>query len=235
MKSKKRECFDPKITSKEKKILYKLIDIISKILKKHDIKWIPIGGNLLAIYRHNSLLIPWNNDYNIVVEEKKVKTALDILEKELPKYEAKIVYFRRWDYPKGKLYKIFFKPNHSKYKNSIVSFKKYTHTWPFVDLFVNCKKDFKQHVSQYAHNILPDEKLKSIKINGIQTYVPVNGERNLEVYKRTSMLNKCVAQSYMHKFEKSVKCYGKKQASWGEGCCTKKGCKTRKTKKNKNS
>ena len=46
-----RKCFTPKITLNERKAFLRLINITNNILKKHNIDWIPIGGNLISVYR----------------------------------------------------------------------------------------------------------------------------------------------------------------------------------------
>jgi hypothetical protein len=206
-KIKDRVCFDPKISSKEKEIFIELIKIVSNILKKNNIKWIPIGGNLLALYRHNNLLIPWDDDYDIVIEEDKVNLALNILKKELPKYNANIIEFRKWGKKNGKLYKVFYKKNHPKYKNYLSNYKKYQHTWPFIDIFVNVEHMDK--LVDYAHNLKYTEyPLKKKIIEGIELYVPTRGPRTFQKYKESGMLTECRDDTYMHKFEKRMKCSG---------------------------
>jgi hypothetical protein len=207
--AKNRICFSHKINNNELKCYTDLIIIVNKILTIHNIDWIPIGGSLLAIYRHNNLFIPWDDDYDIVFDETKIEYALQILKKELPKYGANLVYFRKWK-QKGDILKIFFNSNHINYKNTIVNHGKFT--WPFVDIFINTDKNDNNCLANY--NLTKQEyPLEKRIVNGIIVKVPTKGKRSYKHFKHANLLTICKEDSYNHKHEKHIKCIGNNETT----------------------
>ena len=113
-------------------------------------------------------------------------------------------------YKSGRLYKIFFNKNHSKFKNTIYQPKSYKHTWPFIDIFVNVNKNYNDNALNHIYNLQYNEfPLKKIKINGIKLYLPTNGYRIYNKFKKDKLLTICKSQKYMHKYEKKMECEGK--------------------------
>lgn len=207
-----RQCFTEKMEPSEKDCLYKLVRLISNILEKHKIDWMPVGGSLLAIHRHQKIKIPWDDDYDMVLSEQQEKRGLEILENELPKYGAQIIKFRTW--LGGHLYKISWNRD-GIYKNIVyphhtnVQGNECKYCWPFVDLFVGINKGKKRLFSAYA--IKPEEyPLKKITIEGMNFQVPTNGFRTYEKFNKDSCMKIALEQEYSHKREKSEKCIGPK-------------------------
>ena len=200
-------CFDRKMNNHEKNLYFKLIKLVVNVLEKNNIKWIPTSGNLLAIYRYNKLFNQWDDDFDIVIEEKYANKVMDILKKELPNY---IGYSKRkWD-SKGFINKIFFKETYSPHvypTNFLPEENKPNLTWPFIDIFINTKNNYNWNTT---HNLKYSEfPLKVKKINGIKVYIPTNGIRNYNNFKRKKILENCEHQNYSHKYQLHIKCIGK--------------------------
>lgn len=204
-----RKCFSPKITEAEKECLYSLIKIVSKIFKKNNIYWIPTGGSLLAIYRHNKLSIPWDDDYDITIRNRDKVKAIKILKTELPKFQANISFRHTWK--GGLLFKIYWENNKKKYLNVIKQFedKNKEYSWPFIDLFVDVKNDFRElgafPLSKY------DFPLKEKNIEGIKINIPTKGIRNYKSFLKKGHIHTLIEQYWSHKYEKHIPCVGPKK------------------------
>ena len=206
-----RNCFTPKMTQSEQKCLYTLVKLIYNIFKKNNIHWIPTGGSLLAIHRHNKLTIPWDDDYDITIRNKDKDKAIKLLKTELPKYNANITFRKIWK--GGDLYKIYWTFNNNIFKNTIRSFniptKKYT--WPFIDLFINVKNDFRSlgafPLSKY------DYPLKEVNIEGMLIKIPTNGIRKFSTFFNRGFITTFKEQLWSHKYEKKLDCIGKKETN----------------------
>jgi hypothetical protein len=202
-RNKQHKCFDTRLTNVEKSSYIQLIKTMNNILIKHNIDWIPVGGSLLAIYRHKNIFIPWDDDYDIVINNKQIDKALHILKLELPKHHIQLNYHRKWNQG-GDLYKISYMPNHPKYKNVIKKYGKYT--WPYIDIFTGSKNI---NTCLSLHNLNKSEyPLKTILVNGILLKVPTNGSRNYNTFSKKDLLTTCYEKSYVHKYEKNIKCIG---------------------------
>ena len=210
---KKLRCFHPKMNNYEIKLYYELIKLVTDTLENNNIKWIPVSGNLLSIYRYNKLFNPWDDDFDIVIENKYANKVMKILKKELPNH---IGYSKRkWD-SKGYINKIFFKKSYSPHvyhTNFLPEENRPNLTWPFIDIFINLKKNNNWNS---AHNLSYNEfPLKIKNIDGIKVYLPTNGNRNYNNFKKKKLLENCEDQNYSHKYQLHIKCIGK----------TKKKCK----------
>lgn len=198
-----RGCFEPKMTKDEYNLYIELIKIVSTILEKHNIDWIPVSGNLLAIYRHNSIFIPWDDDFDMVVKKEDVDRTIKVLEEELPNSNYNANMWNNSWYLGGMLYKIYF----NKEKCNIVSTyndKKYT--WPFIDLFVDVPKNSNWFS---LHNLEEFEyPLISKYIEGIHIKVPSKGTRSYESFKKQGLFENCIKQNTSHKLEKQIDCKG---------------------------
>ena len=210
----KRKCFTSKMNKNELNALYFLVNTTGKILNKEKIDWIPCSGNLLAIYRHNSLIIPWDDDYDMVVNKKQETQAIDILTKKLPKYNCKI---SKWTTRDGcTIYKIYLEKNHPIYGQFLTDYHdhkkkkiwKINYTWPFIDLFVG---DCKRKTPLTSASLLDEEyPLKKVIINGLTLRHPTKGLRSYKSFKEKGYLNTLLEDGYSHKHEKRMECKGNK-------------------------
>ena len=144
------------------------IRILVNIFEKYNIEYIPCGGTLLGLIRHQGL-IPWDDDIDISVSEK----YSDIFEKEEFIKELKynnIGIVRHWV---G--YKIFPFDGIDILKKDNVSV--YDYKWPFIDLFfsenengeIKLKKIPKQ--MHFEKDVYP---LKKYKFEDFEIYGPNN-------------------------------------------------------------
>ena len=186
------------MNANEKKLYYKLIKLVSKVLENNNIKWIPTSGNLLSIYRYNKLFMPWDDDFDMVVEDKYSDIVINILKKNLPKY----IGFTKRKYNNGLLYKIFFKKSYSKYvfpTNFLPEEKKQNLTWPFIDLFINNKSNYNWDISNNLN--YNENQLKNKIVNGIKVYIPTIGIRSYNNFKK---IIKIVLITVIHKYQLSI-------------------------------
>lgn len=210
-KSNNIQCFSKRLTLIEKECYLELLKNINIILNKYNIIWMPSGGNLLALYRHNDLFIPWDDDIDIVIEDKKTKIAIEKLEKELPR-DISIKFYKYID--NGKLYRVFFNNNNNKYKKILkdVYQNNIQMKYPFIDIFIDNKLNNKVSKSSecfFPNNILSSEfPLKQKKFYDIIINYPINGNRSYENFKKFDHIDICYDRGWSHKFSKNIKCKG---------------------------
>lgn len=218
-------CFQKMLTKKELECFIDLLKIIEKIFDKHKIDWIPVSGSLLSLYRHQDLMIPWDDDCDITVSKDKKDLAIKLLIEEAPKYNCKLVFAN--NYSKGKNYKFFFNKNkyNKKYNNIITEHNNYyrkikekaeSFNWPFVDIFIDVKDKTKDK-NLGAFNLDKTEyPLKKINIRGIHFKYPTNGVRNYDNFKKRGDIDNCISNSWNHKTELPILCLGNKKVKCNE-------------------
>ena len=215
----KRKCFSSKISVEERNCFIRLIKIVNGILSKHNITWIPIGGNLLSIYRYKTLILPWDDDFDFVVEKDKVKEAITALRKELPRNGCKISPFARWNATGSILYKIYFDNDHKCIKNKLKR-RGRPFNWPFIDFFAGSKMDNGySHVLNFRKTNMArdisetDYPLINIKCEGMNIKVPGSGFRSYEEFLKKGIIKTCFDDSWSHKYEKHIYCSGQNKKS----------------------
>lgn len=212
-----RKCFTPKITLNERKAFLRLINITNNILKKHNIDWIPIGGNLISVYRYGTLILPWDDDFDFVVRKKYINKAITVLKNELPKYKCKIIALKKWKATNSILYKIFslknyYTPNHKVYRNNRIF------NWPFLDLFVDSDDEYTSRNNEniyifrstnMAQDLTYNEyPLITLNCDGLDIKVPSRGFRSYDFIKKKNTLDICYDDDFIHKYDINVKCNG---------------------------
>ena len=211
-----RKCFTPKITNNERQSYIKLISITNYILKKYNIDWIPIGGNLLSVYRYKTLILPWDDDFDFVINKNHISKALTILKKELPKYKCKIIPTMKWHTTKSILYKIFFEDS-AILENRKIKLKNVVYNWPFLDLFAGSINDtnstnnniYNFRSTEMAQDLnIWEYPLKMIECDGIKIKIPTKGFRSYDSFKNKNIIKNCYDDTYIHKHERHIKCIG---------------------------
>lgn len=72
------------------KKLYKMMFVVHNTLLRNNIPYMADGGTLIGAIRHKGI-IPWDNDLDILVDERDVKTILSRqFRKELERYDMKV-------------------------------------------------------------------------------------------------------------------------------------------------
>lgn len=198
-----RRTFETKTNANERTCLRELVRTVGDIFKKRNITWMPCCGNLLAIYRHKNWLIPWDDDFDLVVHHKQHEDALRALEEDLPsgmKLSKHNSPSPQW----GALYKVSFTPDHPDY--GPVLYRHGNYTWPFVDVFIGGTETGAVGVRDIDDDELP---LREFRVDGLTLYHPSRGSRSMEAFaKQTDLMKMCKDVDYMHKYERSVKTNG---------------------------
>lgn len=209
--NKRRKCFSIKMTNEEKKCYIELIKNVSNILEKHNIKWIPVAGNLLALYRHDNIFIPWDDDFDFVVDDRNKKNIINILKKELPLIGIEISFQKKWG-KNGHLYKIYFNKNNKMFQHIIRKFPFVKFNWPFVDLFLNCDNTENKNLLDNLYNLQKNEfPLKCKKTDGINICTPTNGNRTYKSFKDNNYFKECKEASLFEGHMSLINvCKGKK-------------------------
>lgn len=209
----KRVCFAQNLNENERSLLVELVKTTGGILDGHGIPWIPVGGNLLAVYRHNKFIIPWDDDYDITIRDEDAPRALAALSKQLVKIGATVTKigqvagytraFEEW----GILYKVHFQPDDT--KPDIRQFLDKKYTWPFVDIFIGGTETGPMGVKAITDEDLP---LRDVIVDGILMHLPSRGPRSLESFmQRPALMKNGVEQMHSHRFESYCGCTGPKE------------------------
>lgn len=206
----KRVCFAQNLNENERTLLVELVKTTGGILDGHDIPWIPVAGSLLAVYRHDKFIIPWDDDYDITIREEDAPRALAALSKQLVKIGATLTKVGQqagvedW----GILYKVHFQPDDT--KPDIRQFLGKKYTWPFVDIFIGGTETGPMGVKAITDEDLP---LSNVIVDGISMHLPSRGPRSLESFmQRPELMKNGVEQMHSHRFESAYcGCTGPKE------------------------
>ena len=111
-----RMCFAQNMTPQELECLVELVRTVGSILDAEHIAWSPVAGSLLGVYRHGSLVIPWDDDYDIAVLRSDEERALQALRKQLPDCQCRLTHLGKMG-PKswGTMYKASFDVGHPRF------------------------------------------------------------------------------------------------------------------------
>ncbi|MDJ1480708.1 LicD family protein [Cytophagaceae bacterium YF14B1] len=119
--------------SDDKELIRKLLKIISTIGNELDIKLILEGGTLLGYVRHG-MIIPWDDDVDIAINELEIKLFLDALTFN----HSNVIEYDLFHEEKGcKFYKIWLKEGYS--------IPNCHHKWPFIDIWM--LKEVNNHIT----------------------------------------------------------------------------------------
>lgn len=174
------------MSQSNKKEIDTLLEIISKTLDKHDIKYWIMSGTLLGSVRHGDI-VPWDDDADIGVFESDINKILDLTE-----YLNSLGYevIRRW-----KIYR----------------FKKIGKEYPFVDIFPFIKRDDKYVMNRKdLIEMWPDEyylekelfPLKKYKFGDEYLWGPNYPLEHLDrIYKNWRFVGK---QTFNHEINKNI-------------------------------
>ena len=220
--NKKRKCFTSKLNELERGLLVNLIKIVDSILTLNNIDWTPIGGNSLSVLRYNKLILPWDDDFDMVIRKNRRRKGLRILKKELPKYGCVIKYWNIWNKTNSKLFKIYFKD-----REGTISLEKDNKTciFPFIDLFIcnkNSHPNRNKDIIDYSNRInnikslsseavdldILEYPLKIFNCEGIPIKIPTRGFRSIRRKKKSNLLNVCYDSPFNHKIGEKRPCDG---------------------------
>ena len=204
-----RLCFSNKMSEMETLIYKTMIKYINEIFVKYNITWMPVAGNLLAIFRHKQLFVPWDDDFDIVVREGQEYIATQVLKNELPKYGMDIVNLGRYD--TGIIFKIHWKNPPEEFKKYIVPVTRnyINYSWPFIDLFLYTKNTISKYDFFHLESIKSDElPLKKIIIDDIPIYFPSHGARCYRSLLKNPAILEAREQIYSHKYKQDIRCIG---------------------------
>ena len=165
-----------------------------QIFNKYNVKYSFAAGTLLGYARHNDL-IPWDDDIDVMIDEDDLQIFKEKCIPELKKYNIDSVVYSNKNTP-GLKYKL------CDLRNKKI--KEYNYSWPFIDIFVY-KKVNEYTIFDYVANknvVFPEKfKLKKVKMNNINGYVPEN--YNLYLNKMfPNWKNDCISTEWNHRLER---------------------------------
>lgn len=208
-----RLAYSPKLDTAERACLFELVGHVQRLFDRRNIRWMPTAGNLLAIYRHQDWLIPWDDDYDISVHKDQHAEALDALETGLPS-EVQTTLVSHWTAGAGKLYKVSFKADHPDHCHLLRRHSGYT--WPFVDVFMEGTDTTALGCGDIQDHELP---LQPVVVHGLKVYVPSAGQRSLEAFQaRRDLMHICTDSTYIHKYENGLRIVGNRSRPCSEVC-----------------
>ena len=194
------------MTLDEAECLKELVRIVGGTLDTEDVSWTPVAGNLLAVYRHGRLVIPWDDDYDIALLRADEWRGVSALHEKMPHMHGMLIKIGdcgRKDW--GTVYKACFDVDHPKFSHVIRTHGEYT--WPFVDVFIGGTEQGSMGVMSLEDYELP---LRDVIIDGITLHVPSRGKRCLQEFQqRPDLMQEAVEQEHSHRYEMSCPCVGK--------------------------
>ena len=204
----RRECFAQNLNKREHALLARLVKTTGFILDAHDIPWIPVAGNLLAVYRHNRMIIPWDDDYDMTIRNEDAPRALKALLEQLPSIGATVTKIGKTNKGWGMLYKVHFERGGPP-RPGIRRFEGRQYTWPFVDIFIGGTEAGQMGVKAITDDDLP---LYTRIVDDIPMHLPSRGPRSLQAFlQRPDLMRTAVEQSKSHRFEAQCGCNGPMQ------------------------
>jgi len=210
-----RMCFAQNMTPQETDCLVELVRIVGEILDAEHVAWSPVAGSLLAVYRHDSLVIPWDDDYDIAVLRSDEERALQALRRQLPGRQCKLTRLgsmgpKSW----GTMYKASFHVDHPRFSGVLherVRASGDPYTWPFVDVFIGGTEAGPMGVRSLSDTDLP---LRDVTVGDVQLHVPSRGPRCLEEFRRRpDLMEETVEQEHSHRYETHCPCVGPQRMS----------------------
>ena len=166
--------------------LISLLNYTHHLLESLQIRYIVTGGTLLGVARHGNI-IPWDDDLDLLLVEKKSHKLISSLSRQNLYCTATF-----WGGVK------LFKCNARKIAG-------YKWRYPFVDIFdpaFSIKSNMKRTITEGL--LLPT---KIAKLGPVKVYVPSRIEQHLTTYFGEEWRSKCVSASYNHEKEFALKSY----------------------------
>lgn len=184
---------------KHKETAIELLKETINILNKYNINYFIISGTLLGHVRHNDF-IPWDDDIDIIVEDK----ILDLLQDIHDTHKNKINILTRGNY----IVKFCFKNKvkeleHPMWKDFLLD-KTEKYNWPFIDLFTFKYQDDKIIFfdKQWdANKFFPE---KQELFNGLFVNIPNDAHYFLEINYGSNYMDAYISTNYCHKDERII-------------------------------
>ena len=172
--------------NKMKDLFFKVQDL----LELYDIPFVCTYGTLLGIVRHKGKFIPWDDDVDIVVEDK-YRSKIKNLESEFNKAGLALVEHGAGSYDKLS----YITGGHNTGR---------AWSWPFVDIFYfkvedNYVIDGYDTDNHHVNDFFP---FKQVSLYDKKTWVPNNPEKVLEIDYGKDYDKKCIFDTYSHMDEK---------------------------------
>jgi len=204
-----RQCFGQNLSVCERDLLLELIRGTAGILDAVNVPWIPVAGNLLAVYRHGKIIIPWDDDFDITIRNEDASLALEALAAHLPSFGATLTKIGNIGEGWGFMFKVHFERNGL--RRGVRTFPGKEYTWPFIDVFIGGTESGPMGVKAITDEDLP---LKEVVVDGVKIHVPSRGPRSFESFaKRDDLMKKGMEQSWSHRFEADCGCKGAMERS----------------------
>lgn len=180
-----------------------LLRAVSQIFTKYDIDYSLISGTLLGYVRHSDF-IPWDDDIDMIVDEK-ILMILDSIRKE---YSDVLTFINVDNYLIKMCFKNAVKEIKSEYYLNYIKKdyfdKEVRYNYPFVDLFVYKKSSSILNFFNKDWILSEFYPLKEVDFLRVKVKVPINPDYFLKINYGEEYMKEFVSPNYNHKEEEFI-------------------------------
>lgn len=190
--------FQAKLTPEQLDEYRTLVRDFASFASANNLAWSPVCGSLLAAYRHDSVMIPWDDDFDVALTTTGEQRMLALSQHNNALTSTLRVADCGFRPNEGgallKVYNVNASAQFSadRYGNAV------TFGWPFVDVWIGCTKD----VGPMGCAPLSREEAASLRptrlADGCVVPLPQVGPRSKRSFTMTSLLTHAVDTSWVH-------------------------------------
>lgn len=188
------------MTDQERQEYCGLVKWFADFAARKALVWMPVAGSLLAVHRHNSLFIPWDDDFDVALTASSEAAFLELacnspLDELHPNMAVADCGWR--DEDQGHLFKLYDTNSKRQFDRDrpghAVRF-----AWPFIDVFVACPTA----ANKLNCGTITATEAKSLEwvqtADGVRVPVPRRGQRSRRAFAFTALLDYATCDPWVH-------------------------------------